>query len=227
MKRIFFSLVFSTVLFSVEAQRNINFDFDWKFIMEDSPAFAEPAYADRNWEDVQLPHDWNIKMKFDISAGGSAAYLPGSVGWYRKTFTVPKTYTGKHVSILFDGIFHQSDVYINGIHLGFRPYGFCSIEYDLTPHLKIGAENVIAVRVNCTGDRPRWYAGSGIYRQAWLQVVEPVHIATYGTYITTPAVTDAKAEISIVTTVNNTMNKKQNVSMEGSKDSYSVVIDSK
>ena len=207
------SLVLFTSFTSVEAQRGINFDFDWKFIMEDNPAFAEPSHADRQWEDVQLPHDWNIKMKFDRAAGGSAAYLPGTVGWYRKTFTVPKSDAGKQVTILFDGIFHQSDVYINGHHLGFRPYGFCSIEYDLTPYLNIGADNVIAVRVNCTGDRPRWYAGSGIYRQAWLNVVDPVHITTYGTYITTPTVTDERAEIQIVSTINNTTGNKQNVSI--------------
>jgi len=206
-------LTLLTVFISVEAQRRINFDFDWKFIEKDSSEFAARDYSDRQWEEVQLPHDWNIKMKFDKSAGGSAAYLPGTIGWYRKSFTVPKAYAGKRVSIFFDGIFHQSDVYINGQHLGFRPYGFCGIEYDLTPYLYTGAENVISVRVDCTGDRPRWYAGSGIYRHAWLQVLDPIHIATYGTYITTPSVTDAQAEIQIVSTVNNTTDKRQTVSI--------------
>ena len=213
MKKLILLLSLLTVYFYVDAQRLIDFDFDWKFIMEDNRSFTEPGYADRQWEDVQLPHDWNIKMTFDMSAGGSAAYLPGRVGWYRKTFSVPQNYSGKHVTILFDGIFHQSDVYINGKHLGNRPYGYCSIEYDLTPYLKIGEDNVIAVRVNCTGGRPRWYAGSGIYRHTWLQVVDPVHITTYGTYITTPSVTDAKADIQIVSTVNNTTNNRQEVSI--------------
>ena len=206
MKRlIILSFIVSTIFFYVEAQRNIDFDFDWKFIMEDNPSFTKPDYMDLQWQDVQLPHDWNIKMKFDKNAvgGGSAAYLPGTVGWYRKTFYAPKNYEGKHVTILFDGIFHQSDVYINGQFLGFRPYGFCSIEYDLTPYLKIGEFNVIAVRVDCTGDRPRWYAGSGIYRQAWLNVVNPIHIATYGTYIKTSSVSDAYADVNILSTVNN------------------------
>ena len=200
-------------LLPVKAQRQTDFDFDWKFIINDNPAFAEPGYDDKQWEDVQLPHDWNIKMKFDRSAGGSAAFLPGSIGWYRKTFTVPKSYAGKVVTILFGGIFHQSDVYINGKHLGFRPYGFCSIEYDLTPYLKIGADNVIAVRVDCTGERPRWYAGSGIYRHVKLLALDPVHISTYGTYITTPTVTDSKADVQITSTLNNMTDKKQNVSI--------------
>jgi len=206
-------LTFVVIFLSVTAQRKINFDFDWKFVVNDSAAFSKPDYADSQWENVQLPHDWNIKMKFSQAAGGSAAYLPGSVGWYRKNFTVPKSYAGKHVLILFDGIFHQSDAYINGQHLGFRPYGFCSIEYDLTPYLKIGAENVIAVRVDCTGDRPRWYAGSGIYRHAWLQVVDPVHITTYGISVTTPTVSDGKADVQVISSVNNATSERKTVTV--------------
>ena len=213
MKKIIILLLLLAPILQIEAQRDINFDFDWKFVMDDNVKFSDPGYVDRNWNDVQLPHDWNITMDFDRAAagGGSAAYMPGTIGWYRKTFSVPRTYSGKHVTILFDGIFHQSDVYINGKHLGFRPYGFCSIEYDLTPYLKVEEENVIAVRVNCTGARPRWYSGSGIYRHVKLQVVDPVHIKTYGTYITTPTVTDAKADVQVVSTINNTTDKIQNV----------------
>ncbi len=215
MKRTILSFMLSAAFLPVVAQRNINFDFDWRFIMEDNQTFAEPTYVDQQWEEVQLPHDWNIKLGFDRQAvgGGSAAYLPGTVGWYRKSFNVPLSYAGKHVTILFDGIFHQSDVYINGQHLGFRPYGFVSIEYDLTPYLIIGAENIIAVRVNCTGDRPRWYAGSGIYRHAWLNVIDPVHLTTYGTYVTTPSITDTTACVQVVSTINNTTSKKQSISI--------------
>lgn len=215
MKKAILLLMLYSVILSVEAQRNINFDFDWKFVLEDKKIFAEPSYADQQWEDVQLPHDWNIKLEFNRKAegGGSAAYLPGIIGWYRKSFHVPQNYSGKHVTILFDGIFHQSDIYINGHHLGFRPYGFVSTEYDLTQYLKTGEENVIAVRVDCTGARPRWYAGSGIYRHACLNVVEPTHITTYGTYVTTPTVTDEKADVRVVSTVSNTTGKKQEVTV--------------
>ena len=213
MKRAILMLALAMVFLSAAAQRKINFDFDWKFIRNDNVAFAEPDYTDSQWEDVQLPHDWNIRMKFDEKIGGSPAYLPGTTGWYRKSFTVPKNYAGKQVMILFDGIFHQSDVYINGQHLGFRPYGFCSIEYDLTPYLKIGANNVLAVRVDCTDDRPRLYAGSGIYRHAWLQVVNPVHIITYGVGITTPTVSDEKADVQIVSSVMNASDKRQTVTV--------------
>lgn len=190
-----------------------NFDFDWKFTISDHPQYADKNYTDNQWNEVCLPHDWNITMPFEREAGGSPGFLPESIGWYRKTFRLPAAYNGKSISVLFDGIFHQSDVYINGHHLGFRPYGFCSIEYDLTPHLNLNSENTIAIRVNCSGARPRWYAGSGIYRHAWLQIVNPVHIDTYGTYITTPLVTDEKANLQVVTTLVNTTHKQQTVTV--------------
>ena len=198
-----------------EARTKEKFDFNWQFSLTDNSQYVEKAYNDKSWDEVQLPHDWSIRLDFDKNISGSAAHLPGGIGWYRKTFQVPSSYKDKSVSILFDGIFHQSDVYINGHHLGFRPYGFCSIEYDLTPYLDYKGENVIAVRVNRSGkdDIARWYSGSGIYRHVWLQVTNPVHIATYGTYITTPNISDAKADLNIVTTLKNNTEKEQKLSV--------------
>ena len=198
-----------------EVRTKEKFDFNWQFSLTDNSQYAEKAYNDKSWDEVQLPHDWSIRLDFDKNISGSAAHLPGGIGWYRKTFQIPSSYKDKSVSILFDGIFHQSDVYINGHHLGFRPYGFCSIEYDLTPYLDYKGENVIAVRVNRSGkdDIARWYSGSGIYRHVWLQVTSPVHIATYGTYITTPEISDAKAELNIVTTLKNNTEKEQKLSV--------------
>ncbi len=192
-----------------------NFDFDWKFSLSDNAQYSEKAFNDANWEKIQVPHDWSITLDFDRKISGSAAHLPGGIGWYRKAFNIPASSKGKSTSILFDGIFHQSDVYINGHHLGFRPYGFCSIEYDLTPYLNYGGENIISVRVNHTDGRDiaRWYTGSGIYRHVWLQVTNPVHVATYGTYVTTPVVSDAKANLRIVTTLANTTDKEQTLSV--------------
>lgn len=138
-KVIFAVLFFNLCTFYGNASTRLksNFDFDWKFSLTDNPEYIAIGYYDANWEQVQLPHDWNIKQKTDKKGIGSAAYLPEGIGWYRKTFIVPQSYKEKFVSILFDGIFQQSDVYINGKHLGHRPYGFCSIEYDLTPYLQI------------------------------------------------------------------------------------------
>ena len=214
-RTLIYTLLFCASLANAQepARLNSNFDFDWKFALGDNSEFMKPDFSDRKWENVQLPHDWNIKQEFDKHGKGSAAYLPEGIGWYRKSFSIPAAYKGKQVFIHFDGIFQQSDVYINGQHLGFHPYGFTSIEYDMTPYINFGKTNEIAVRVNCTGGRPRWYAGSGIYRHAWLKVVNPVHIANYGTYITTPSVTKAAADVHIVTTVSNSTDQNRTVSV--------------
>lgn len=181
-----------------------NFDFDWKFRLSDNKAdFSKEDGEFRDWEDVQLPHDWNIYQNFVREEGGAAGYLPAGTGWYRKSFSLSDSeLKNRRVTILFDGIFMQSDVWINGIHLGYRPYGYCSIEYDLTNYLHSG-ENVVTVRANTEGGRPRWYAGAGIYRHVWLNIMNPVHVPNYGTYITTPEVSDESALIKMVTTVEN------------------------
>lgn len=186
-----------------------NFDFDWKFIQSDNKTdYSQPDVITDEWSDVQLPHDWNIYQEFVEAEGGAVGYLPAGTGWYRKVFTLTDSdVKGKKVTVLFDGIFMQSDVWINGHHLGHRPYGYCSIEYDITPYLRKG-ENVIAVRANTEGGRPRWYAGAGIYRHAWLNIMDQVHIPVYGTYITTPEVTSEKAVVDIVTTLENSSDKK-------------------
>lgn len=219
MKKVILTCLSLIWVISLLAQKKVrlkeNFDFDWNFSLSDNQKYADRTYNDESWERIQLPHDWSIKLSFDKKMGGSAAHLPGGIGWYRKQFKLPRSYNGKVISILFDAICHQSDVYINGHHLGFRPYGFCSIEYDLTPYLDYDGENVIAVRVNRSGvkDVARWYTGSGIYRHAWLQVTNPVHVATYGTYVTTPSVSEDKAEIRIMTTLENELKKVQTVSI--------------
>lgn len=182
-------------------------DFDWKFILDaDDASNAAVDASTAGWEDVQLPHDWSISQQFDPRLSGSCGHLPGGVGWYRKTFTLDADDKGKHISILFDGIYNRSDVYINGKHLGFRPYGFCYIEYDLTPYLNTDGENVVAVRVNNPSEQDsiaRWYTGSGIYRHAWLIKTNACHVATYGTYVTTPEVSEEKAEVSVTTSIVN------------------------
>lgn len=199
-----FLLTFFTQGIAQTGQRiRQSFDFDWKFTLSDNIHFAEITYDDAAWGNVQLPHDWNIKQHFEQSGDGSAANLPAGIGWYRKTFTVPAAWQGKTVTIVFDGIQHCSDVYINGQHLGFHPYGYTSVIYDLTLFLKYGQDNVIAVRANTTSGRPRWYAGAGIYRHVVLDITHPVHVDTYGTYLTLPCVSEQSAQVKVVTTVKN------------------------
>ena len=179
--------------------RRVSFNQNWRFRLNDS-----------QWRQLNLPHDWSIEGEFSEKhpAGTGGGALPGGVGWYRKTFTVPTTSKGKLIFIEFDGVYRNSEVWINGHYLGKRPYGYITFEYELTPHLYYGAKpNVIAVKVdNSQQPNSRWYSGSGIYRNVWLTSLHPVHIAHWGTYVTTPEVSDQSATVAIKTKVNNRSN---------------------
>ena len=136
--------------------------------------------------------------------GGSGGSLPTGIGWYRRAFTAPQAWQGKKVFVEFDGVYQNSDVWINGQLLGHRPFGYISFEYDLTPHLKFGQTNVLAVRVdNSRQPNSRWYSGSGIYRHVWVTVTDPLHVAHWGTYVTTPKVSAASASVRVRTRVQN------------------------
>ncbi len=194
-----------------------NFDFDWKFILNDSVDASGRYINVSGWEDVQLPHDWSIKMPLAGPPAvnrslASMGFMQGGTGWYRKTFTAPSDYRNKKVCIQFDGVYHQCDVYVNGSHLGFHPYGYIGFEYDLTGFLNYEGENTVAVKVDHSNyPSSRWYSGSGIYRHVWLTVTDKVHVATGGTYITTPEVSDEKAVVRIITTVENGSDRTETV----------------
>ena len=189
MKRFLFLLLAMAALYTVQARERKCFDADWRFVLADSAHMADVDYNDSHWRKLSLPHDWAIEGDFYASnpsgAGGGA--LPGGVGWYRKTFSIPLTpsqHGGTSCFIEFDGVYMNSTVYVNGQKVGFRPYGYSSFEYDITEYLKRG-ENIIAVRVD-NSDQPnsRWYSGCGIYRHVWLIQTEHTHVAHWGTYVT-------------------------------------------
>ncbi len=189
MKRFLFLLLAMAALYTVQARERKCFDADWRFVLADSAHMADVDYNDSHWRKLSLPHDWAIEGDFYASnpsgAGGGA--LPGGVGWYRKTFSIPLTPSqdgGTSCFIEFDGVYMNSTVYVNGQKVGFRPYGYSSFEYDITEYLKRG-ENIIAVRVD-NSDQPnsRWYSGCGIYRHVWLTQTEHTHVAHWGTYVT-------------------------------------------
>src|SRR6185437_3762802 len=151
-----------------------------------------------------LPHDWSIEGKFskDNPASPEGGALPGGIGWYRKTFTVPASAKNKLVYIDFDGVYQKSDVWINGHHLGFRPNGYISFRYELTPYLNFGGKNTIAVKVdNSAQPNLRWYSGSGIYRNVWLVTTNKIAISHWGTYVTTPKVDEHTAQVHIQTSI--------------------------
>ncbi len=184
-----------------------NFDHDWRFHLGDVAGAQAPAFADSVWRTLDLPHDWSIEGEFSEQnpAGVAGGALPGGVGWYRKTFTVPAADSGKVVFVEFDGVYRNSEVWINGQYLGKRPYGYSSFRYELTPNVRFGAgRNVIAVRVdNSQQPNSRWYSGSGIYRHVRLVTTDPMHVAQWGTYVTTPVVSVDSSHVTIRTSLRN------------------------
>jgi len=186
-------------------RQHLLMDYNWKFTQSDVKDAEKPDFDDTKWRILNLPHDWSIEGEFseDAASKGSGGYLPTGIGWYRKHFNFSEMRKDQQYQIEFDGVYMNSDVWINGHHLGKHIYGYTSFSYDLTPFLKKG-ENTIAVRVdNLLQLSSRWYTGSGIYRHVWLNITNPVHIAQNGTYITTPQVDSIAAIISIRTIVEN------------------------
>lgn len=211
LKTIIYSLILIVCLSGCSSESKVrshrDFTEDWKFYLGDDSLAIGNDYDDSKWRTLDLPHDWSIEADFSLSnpatPGGGA--LPGGVGWYRKEFAVEKSDTDKKIYVDFDGVYWNSKVWINGQLLGERPNGYISFRYDLTPYLRFGEKNVIAVRVdNSQQPNSRWYSGSGIYRNVWLVKTNPVHVSQWGTYVTTPTVSKENAEIKIVTSVDNT-----------------------
>lgn len=198
-------------------------DLGWKFSQTDTTGADKASFNDSKWRILNLPHDWSIENAFVQNAptGGGGGYLPTGVGWYRKHFVFPKSAVAKNVWIEFDGVYQNSDVWINGHHLGHYPNGYMSFFYDLTPFIKSG-ENIIAVRVNNSlQPNTRFYSGSGIYRHVWLNIADPVHVAQWGTYITTPVADSVSAAVVVKTKIENNNAAAKDVVLR------SIVLDAK
>jgi len=200
---------------ATEGRQTLSLDQGWRFHLGDVTEAEKPETADTDWRTLDVPHDFSIEGPpgadpatmegpFDKkSPGGTGAgALNGGIGWYRKTFTLPEGAKGKRVSVQFDGVYMDSDVWLNGAHLGKHPYGYTGFNYDLTPQMKPG-DNVLAVRVRVQQPCSRWYSGAGIYRHVRLTITAPVHVAPWGTYVTTPEVLAAAAQVRVRTRVQN------------------------
>jgi beta-galactosidase len=197
------------------ARYHLLMDRDWRFFLGDDKSASTATFNDNAWRLLDLPHDWSIEGEFDKDAPtkGGGGYLPTGIGWYRKQFTLPSAAKGKQVSIQFDGVYMNSEVWINGHYLGKRPYGYISFVYDLTPYLVAG-KNTLAVRVdNSKQPNSRWYSGSGIYRHVWMNITNPLHIAQWGTYVTTPNADVASATVSIKTKIENSSQDADNATL--------------
>ena len=181
------------------------FDTGWKFNLGDAAGAAQAVFNDAGWRALTLPHDWSIEGPFDKNspAGIGGGALTGGIGWYRKTFVLPGVQGNKHVFIDFDGVYRNSEVWINGHLLGKRPNGYISFRYELTPFLVFGGKkNVIAVKVdNSKQPNSRWYSGSGIYRHVWLVTTRDVMVDQWGVCVTTPVVSAQSATVRVSTQI--------------------------
>ena len=223
LKVIWLNLICCLILsINSQAQRQtILFDSDWKFHRGGAQYAEQPGFDDSSWRELDLPHDWSIEdipgtdspFSRDAISQVSGGFTTGGTGWYRKTFVLPDEQKNKRIVIQFDGIYMNPEIWINGRSLGNHPYGYTSFWFDITDKVKFEDTNVLAVKVRNEGENSRWYSGSGIYRHVWLKVLEPVHVAQWGTSITTPEVNAGSANVNIITKVNNHTGNALNVTL--------------
>ena len=190
----------------------------WKFFQGDAPGAEQPNFDDSQWQTVTLPHDWSIAGPFAATnkTGGSGAFLPSGVAWYRIHFDARCLFNIiQNYTVEFDGVMEHGDVWINSVHLGHRPNGYVSFRYDLTPHIKIGGDNLLVVRADTSAQRAsRWYSGGGIYRHARLVVTDRVHLERDGVFILTPRIGKDAAEVEIHSTVVNSSPADQEITLQ-------------
>lgn len=191
------------------AIRAQNFDSNWKFYLGDAGEAQGKEFDDSKWDSISIPHDYSIIQDYTTAMDAESGYLPGGTGWYRKHFVVGKEMEGKELRLDFDGVYMNATVYVNGEKLGTHPYGYTPFSFDITDKVKVGEENVVAVKVDHKTPSSRWYSGSGIYRSVHLSVMDKVHVGLNGTKVETP---DLKSDTKNVTT-----NIKTTVQNEGAE----------
>lgn len=231
----FFLIVtlFACVQAAKEDGSQIPLDHFWRFQKGDVSGAELPSFDDSTWRIVSVPHDWTIEDltrdngPFDASAINSydVGYTVGGTAWYRKTFSLDANDTGKIVHLQFDGVYMNSDVWVNGTYVGGRPYGYSTFWFDVTAYVSFGAQNVIAVEVKNEGKNSRWYSGSGIFRPVTLTVTEPIHVVHWGPYVTTPVVSASSADVRIRTEVKNESDSSEMVTLQSTiLDSNGAVV---
>jgi beta-galactosidase len=192
-------------------KRNNLFDSGWKFHLGGALGAEAPDFDDSQWRVLDLPHDWSIEnlpnsvSPFQPNALSqvNGGFTTGGTGWYRKSFVISPDLKEKKFLIMFEGVYMNSDVWLNGEYIGNHPYGYTSFFYDISDKIRFDKENIIAVKVKNEGENSRWYSGSGIYRHVWLQVTSAVHLAVWGTSIITPVVNEKEALINVRTSIVN------------------------
>ncbi len=215
---------------STNSRRERRFDDGWRFRPGDYPGAENPSFNDLGWRKIDLPHDWSIEdlsshpestgeeaiwedcgcpeevgpfSRLRSEGKGATGWVLGGVGWYRKSFAIPESVENGRVELLFDGVYMNADVWINGHHLGHHPYGYTGFSYEITSHLRERGENMVAVRVNNNGKNSRWYSGSGIYRHVWLTLTGNLYVPLWGLHIAAAEVSQDSAKLSASVRINN------------------------
>ena len=219
MKKIFL-LTISLFLF-VQMQAQLSFGESerinsfWKFSNNANHEALRNDFNDRRWQTVNLPHDWSVREQLSPTLASATGYLPGGIGWYRKTINIPAERNGKNVYLYFEGVYNRSEVYLNGQLLGKRPNGYISFAYDATPHINFGQDNVITVRVDHSQSADsRWYTGSGIYRDVYLVYANPVHISQWGVYVHPETSGNKSGTLNVSVDITNSAGKTASVVIE-------------
>ena len=205
------ALLFVLLALTCARAQVVLFDDGWRFQRGGAQGAEGTDFDDSKWRHLDLPHDWSIEdlpgkgTPFDPWAVSqvSGGFTVGGTGWYRKTFDVPGSQRGRRVLVQFDGVYMNAEVWLNGRRAGVHPYGYTSFWFDLTDKVNFGGRNVLAVKVKNEGENSRWYSGSGLYRHVWLKTLDPLHVAQWGTYVTTPEVTSSSAKVNLKTKVQN------------------------
>ena len=194
--------------------RRISFDDSWKFHYGDVAEAFETVFNDSQWRTLDVPHDWSVEMPFSREGTTANGQTVGGTGWYRKTFKIKPGDDEKIHRLYFEGAYSETDVWLNGHHIGFNPYGYTSFFCDLTSHCKrSGEDNILAVRVKNEGMNSRWYSGSGIYRHVWLESTNRLHLDTWGLFVTTPVVSHEKAVVQVVAEIINETGQDRNAEL--------------
>jgi beta-galactosidase len=210
---VFLGIFCTTFLFAQSNKENVRinqlFNFDWKFKAGDISNAQSLSFDDGDWRQLDLPHDFQIEQPWDSTDSRGRGYKAMGTGWYRKTFKANPAWQGKRVLLNFEGIMLHGEVWLNGKKIGGTPYGYLGFESDITKIINYDSANVVAVRAS-TGENPdsRWYTGGGLFRDVHLVVKDSVSIARHGIYITTPNITDQKAEVSVQVEVEGIKNKE-------------------
>lgn len=194
----------------------LNFNNNWKFNLGDVSAAKAKSFDDSSWSTVKLPHDFSISQDFtNTNTEVESGNLPTGTGWYRKMFTMPSEYASKEIYLNFDGVYNNAYIYVNGTLVAENHYGYNSFSVDIGKYITCNGStwNLVAIKVVSEMQSSRWYSGSGIYRDVTMTIVEPVHVARHGTYVTTPSVTDDSATVNAKVTVENSSKTNESVTV--------------